>query len=170
MRAGRAAAGPATARSVAAVLAAGLIGLAGCATAGTAGGTAAGGTAAGGTAAGGTAAPGAAAGGRADRTGGGVVVRGRLVMEGGPLGPGGQQPGVRPIPGTVTFSDGRRRVTAGVPASGRFRVRLAAGTYRAVATTPNITGPGDQHGTCPDPDPVRVQGPAVSVIIACVVP
>jgi hypothetical protein len=160
MRAGRAAAGPATARSVAAVLAAGLIGLAGCATAGTAGGTAAGGTAA----------PGAAAGGRADRTGGGVVVRGRLVMEGGPLGPGGQQPGVRPIPGTVTFSDGRRRVTAGVPASGRFRVRLAAGTYRAVATTPNITGPGDQHGTCPDPDPVRVLGPAVSVIIACVVP
>src|SRR6516225_12322407 len=29
---------------------------------------------------------------------------GKLVMEGGPLGPGGQQPGERPMSGTVTFT------------------------------------------------------------------
>ena len=34
------------------------------------------------------------------------TVTGRLVREGGPLGPGGQQPGVHPIPGTIRFTTG----------------------------------------------------------------
>jgi hypothetical protein len=98
-------------------------------------------------------------------------VSGSLVMEGGPIPPGGNQPPVRPLPGTVSFTAARHRpVTVTVPASGRFTVRLAAGTYRASATTPNITGPGGKHGTCPDPSPVRVAARPVHITIACIVP
>jgi|HubBroStandDraft_4_1064222.scaffolds.fasta_scaffold249084_1 hypothetical protein len=100
-----------------------------------------------------------------------AVVSGRLVMEGGPIAPGGKQPPVRPLPGTVSFTAAHRRtVRVAVPASGRFTVRLAAGTYRASATTPNITGPGGKHDTCPDPSPVRVTTRPVHVVIACIVP
>jgi len=42
-------------------------------------------------------------------------VTGRLLIEGGAMGPGGQQPGERPIPGTVTFTRaGHRPVAVGV--------------------------------------------------------
>ena len=106
----------------------------------------------------------------AGRPAAGVMVTGRLVMEGGPIRPGGSQPLVRPIRGTVTFTAGHAAVTATVPASGLFSVRLAPGTYRAQALTPNIVGPGGRGTACPDPSPVRVGSHPVRVTIACIVP
>jgi hypothetical protein len=49
---------------------------------------------------------------------------GRLVMEDGPLRPGGVQPSERPIPGTVTVTDDRHRpvTTIQVTVSGLFTV------------------------------------------------
>lgn len=38
------------------------------------------------------------------------TVTGRMVREGGPIGPGGQQPGTHPIPGTVRFMVGGHQV------------------------------------------------------------
>lgn len=70
---------------------------------------------------------------------------GRLLMEGGPLGPGGRQPGERqpgerPIPGTVTFTAaGHRRVTVPVGPSGTFSVRLPSGRYHVSGRSPRIT-------------------------------
>ena len=56
---------------------------------------------------------------------------GRLVMEGGPLGPGGKQPGERPMSGTVTFTAaGHQPITVKVGSSGTFSVPLPAGRYQ----------------------------------------
>ncbi len=53
-------------------------------------------------------------------------VTGKLLIEGGPIGPGGQQPGRAADPGTVTFTAaGHRPVQVGVGASGKV-FRLAA--------------------------------------------
>jgi hypothetical protein len=72
-------------------------------------------------------ATGHAPGGRARATG---HVTGKLLIEGGPIGPGGQQPGERPIPGTVTFTAaGHRPVEVGVRASGTFSAWLPPGRY-----------------------------------------
>src|SRR5436189_106931 len=52
---------------------------------------------------------------------------GRLVMEGGPLGPGGKQPGERPMSGAVTFTAaGHQPVTVKVGSSGTVSVPLHA--------------------------------------------
>src|ERR1700721_4537191 len=64
-------------------------------------------------------------------------VTGRLLIEGGPLGPGGQQPGERPIPGTVTFTAaGHRPGQVGVGASGKFSAALPPGRYRVTGRSP----------------------------------
>jgi hypothetical protein len=66
-------------------------------------------------------------------------VTGRLLIEGGPLGPGGQQPGKRPVPGTVTFTTaGRRAVQVKAGASGKFSAWLPPGRYRVTGRTPDI--------------------------------
>ena len=69
----------------------------------------------------------------------GGTVTGRLMREGGPLGPGGQQPGTRSIPGTVRFTGGHHQVimvrTNGV---GMFSVRLPAGRYEVSDRSPRI--------------------------------
>jgi hypothetical protein len=85
-------------------------------------------------------------------------VAGRLLREGGPPGQGGQ-PGLRPMPGTVTFtSAAHRRVTVRVGNSGIFSVRLPPGRYR-------ISGP------CSRPSPVTVTARRTShVKIICIVP
>src|SRR6266571_8752330 len=94
--------------------------LAGCA--------AAGGQATGGQATGGQATGGQATGGR---------LAGRLVMEGGPMGPGGQQPGERPLSGTVTITaPGYKPVTVTVGSSGTFSVPLPAGRYQVSGRSP----------------------------------
>jgi hypothetical protein len=64
---------------------------------------------------------------------------GTFVIEGGPLGPGGQQPGERPIPGTVTVtSGGHHVVTIQVGGSGRFSAWLPPGRYQVSGRSPNI--------------------------------
>jgi hypothetical protein len=102
---------------------------------------------------------------------------GRLVMEGGPLGPGGKQPGERPLSGTVTFTAaGHRRVTVRVGSSGRFSVQLPIGTYRVSGASPAVeTSSGssgkEQELPCSQPLSATVTaGHTSAVTVACVVP
>jgi hypothetical protein len=67
------------------------------------------------------------------------TVTGRMVREGGPIGPGGQQPGTQPIPGTVRFTGaGHRVVLVRTTSAGRFSVRLPAGRYLVSDRTPRF--------------------------------
>src|SRR5450432_860348 len=67
------------------------------------------------------------------------TVIGRLVREGGPLGPGGTQPAERLLPGSVQFTTAQgRSVVVQVGKSGRFSVRLPAGTYSVSGRSPDI--------------------------------
>jgi hypothetical protein len=69
------------------------------------------------------------------------TVTGRLQMEGGPMRPGGQQPGKRPMPGTVEFTSMREHpVTVRVGDSGTFSVHLPPGTYTACPRSPAAQG------------------------------
>jgi hypothetical protein len=112
-------------------------------------------------------------GGRAPATG---HVTGRLLMEGGPLGPGGEQPGERPIPGTVTFTAaGHRPVSVRVRASGEFSAWLAAGRYHVAGRSPDIitvTGSGQNlEQTCSMPRSVTVGARhAATITVVCIVP
>lgn len=85
-------------------------------------------------------------------------VAGRLLREGGPLGPGGQ-PGERPMPGTVAFtSAGYQRVTFRVGSSGTFSVQLPPGRY-------HVSGP------CSQSFPVTVTvHHTTHVNVVCIVP
>ena len=66
-------------------------------------------------------------------------VTGRLVLEGGPVRPGGRQPGPRPIHGTVTFrTAGHRPVRVRVGRSGIFTVGLPPGRYRVSGRSPAV--------------------------------
>ena len=57
----------------------------------------------------------------------------------GPIGPDGQQPGERPIAGTVLFRAGPgQAVKVRVGKSGTFSVRLPAGTYRVSGRSPAV--------------------------------
>lgn len=103
-------------------------------------------------------------------------LNGRLVMEGGALGPGGQQPGERPLSGTVTFAAaGQRLVTVQVGASGAFSVPLPPGTYRVSGRSPSIeTADGTsswQEQTCSGPLSATIAaGRTTTVTVACIVP
>lgn len=69
------------------------------------------------------------------------AVAGRLMVEGGPppLGRAGQQPRIRPIPGTVQLiSSQHQRITVRVNASGRFSLQLPAGRYEVLARSPDL--------------------------------
>jgi len=73
------------------------------------------------------------------------TVTGKLQIEGGPISPGGQQPGKRPVPGTVRFTSTRQhRVTVRVGNSGAFSVQLPAGTYAVCSRSPAAQGPCSQ--------------------------
>jgi hypothetical protein len=99
---------------------------------------------------------------------------GRLVMEGGALGPGGQQPGERPLSGTVTFTAaGHRRVTVRVGSTGKFSVRLPPGTYQVSGRSPFIdTSSGnEQQLPCSQPLSAKVTaGHTANVTVTCYVP
>ena len=70
------------------------------------------------------------------------TVTGKLQIEGGPISPGGQQPGKRPVPGTVRFTSTRQHpVTVRVGNSGSFSVRLPPGTYVVCPRSPAGQGP-----------------------------
>jgi hypothetical protein len=68
------------------------------------------------------------------------TVAGRLVLEGGPLDlVTGQQPGIRPIPGTVRFADGHHQpVTVRTTSAGAFSVQLPPGRYQVSDRSPRI--------------------------------
>jgi hypothetical protein len=66
-------------------------------------------------------------------------VTGRLLLEGGPVRPGGRQPGPRPIRGVLTFiTPGHRPVRARAGRTGVFSVRLAPGRYRVSGRSPAV--------------------------------
>ena len=66
-------------------------------------------------------------------------VAGRLLLEGGPIRPDGQQPGPRSIRGVVTFTiAGDRPVTVRVGPSGIFSVGLPVGRYRVSGRSPAV--------------------------------
>jgi hypothetical protein len=93
-------------------------------------------------------------------------------MSGGPLGPGGKQPGERPMSGVVTFAAaGNRRVSVLVSSSGTFSVRLAPGKYQVSGRSPDITGAGGHDRPCSPPVAVSVAaGHTGTVAVVCPVP
>ena len=104
------------------------------------------------------------------------TVRGTYEMEGGPIQPGsGSQPPVRPLSGVVIFQnrDARVRVRAGQ--TGRFSVRLPAGSYAVSGRSPSIREQlPDGHvveGRCSSPLTVRVHaGKTERITVMCPVP
>ena len=96
-------------------------------------------------------------------------------MEGGPLGPGGQQPGTRPLPGTVTFTAGHRHVSVQAGSSGTFSAWLPPGRYQVSGRSPDIKT-GDGSGTWRElpysqPTAVTVTAGQLSVVsVTCSVP
>jgi hypothetical protein len=66
-------------------------------------------------------------------------ITGRLLLEGGPLRPGGRQPWPRPTRGVLTFTiPGHRLVRARAGRTGVFSVRLPPGRYRVSARSPSV--------------------------------
>ncbi len=102
-------------------------------------------------------------------------VTGHLVMEGGPIQLGQQQPPVRSIPGTVTFTAaGHRSTSIQVGNSGTFSVRLSPGRYQISAKSPRIIEVDGGHNRelpCSQPLSVTVKaGHPAAITIACIVP
>ena len=107
---------------------------------------------------------------------------GMFVMEGGALGAGGQQPGERPIPGTVTLTAaGHRTVTIQVGASGKFSAWLAPGRYHVSGRSPYIeeattaqVGKTSAQGVelpCSQPLAVTITARhAAAITLFCIVP
>src|SRR5215475_15168623 len=100
---------------------------------------------------------------------------GRLVMEGGPLGPGGKQPGERAMSGTVTVtSAGHQPVTVTVGTSGTFSVPLPPGRYQVSGRSPDVMevdGGRSRELPCSQPTSVVVSaGNTATVTLACIVP
>ena len=100
---------------------------------------------------------------------------GRLLMEGGAIGPGGQQPGRRPIPGTVTVTaTGRPRAAVRVGRSGDFSVQLPPGRYQVSGRSPFLTeasNGSELELPCSQPLSVTVTaGHTATITITCIVP
>lgn len=107
---------------------------------------------------------------------------GRFVMEGGPISATGQQPGERPIPGTVTLTAaGHPPVTIQVAGSGRFSAWLPPGRYQVSGRSPNIeeassaqAGNGSNQGVerpCSQPLSVTITaGHTAAITLTCIVP
>jgi hypothetical protein len=107
---------------------------------------------------------------------GATTVTGRFLIEGGPVRPGGGQPGERPLRGTVTFTAaGQRPVSVLVGRSGTFSVALLPGTYHVAGLSPaivEVSGSGAQHETaCSNPLTVHVTGQrTLKIAVTCIVP
>ena len=100
---------------------------------------------------------------------------GRLVMEGGPLGPGGKQPGERAMSGTVTAtSAGHQPVTVTAGSSGTFSVSLPPGRYQVSGRSPDVMEiDGGQRRELPCSQPtsaVVTAGQTATITLTCVVP
>jgi hypothetical protein len=115
----------------------------------------------------------ASAGGQAHPATGHLA--GKLVMEGGPMGPGGKQPGERPMSGTVTFtSAGHQAVTVMVGSSGQFSVPMPPGRYQVSGRSPDVMEADGGHSRelpCSRPASVVVSaGSTATITLACIVP
>jgi hypothetical protein len=102
-------------------------------------------------------------------------LRGKLVMEGGPLGPGGKQPGERPMSGTVTFTAaGHQPVMVKVGFSGTFSVPLPPGRYQVSGRSSDvmeIDGGRSRELPCSQPtSAVVTAGHTATITLTCVVP
>jgi hypothetical protein len=100
---------------------------------------------------------------------------GRLVREGGPLGPGGKQPGERAMSGTVTVAPaGHHPVTVTVGSSGTFSVPLPPGRYHVSGRSPDIMeidGGRSRELPCSQPtSAVVTAGQTATITLTCVVP
>jgi len=105
-----------------------------------------------------------------------TTVTGRFLIEGGPMRPGGGQPGERPLRGAVTFTAAGGRIVS-VPAgrSGTFSVGLAPGIYHVSGRSPEImevSSDGAQHETaCSQPLTVHVAAQrTLKIAVTCIVP
>lgn len=104
------------------------------------------------------------------------LLTGRFVREGGPLGPGGQQPAEIPLRGTVTFTaTGHRAVSVQVGASGLFSVTLLPGRYQVAGRSPGIetVDPNgrQQEQTCSQALSATITaGQTITIAVTCVVP
>lgn len=103
------------------------------------------------------------------------TVTGTLMLEGGPISPGGRLPGKRPIPGTVQFTDGRHQpVLAHVDSSGDFSISLPAGSYVVSGRSPQViqVSNGASHeAPCSQPVSVTVTPRHTTrVALTCIVP
>jgi hypothetical protein len=87
------------------------------------------------------------------------TVQGRLLEYPGPM-PSNGKPPAYPMAGTVTFTDkSGHAMTVTVDASGRFTVRLAAGSYTALLAPTNLT---------PTRENIRVQAnKTVTITVLC---
>jgi hypothetical protein len=105
-----------------------------------------------------------------------TTVTGRFLIEGGPMRPGGGQPGERPLRGTVSFTAvGGQTVRVPVGRAGTFSVALAPGTYHVSGRSPEImevSSGGAQHETvCSQPLVVPVTGQhRLKIAVTCIVP
>ena len=100
---------------------------------------------------------------------------GRLVMEGGPLGPDGKQPGERAMSGTVTVaSAGHHPVTVAVGSSGAFSVPLPPGRYQVSGRSPDVMeigGGRSRELPCSQPtSAVVTAGQTATITLTCIVP
>lgn len=113
------------------------------------------------------------------------TVTGRFLLEGGPIGPGGQQPRNRPIAGSARFEAGTGRATeVWVGKSGTFSISLPPGRYHvsgrsaSVIQVSNGAVAGGQmiSGTkhelrCSQPLSVTVTaGRTAKIAVTCIVP
>ena len=101
---------------------------------------------------------------------------GTFVIEGGPIGAGGQQPKERPIPGTVVVAEGGHAVVKiAVGGSGRFSAWLRPGRYQVSGRSPDIeqatAGGQGQELPCSAPLTVTITaGHTANVTLVCPVP
>jgi hypothetical protein len=102
-------------------------------------------------------------------------VTGKLLIEGGPVSTNGQQPGERPIPGTVTFTTaGHRPVSVGVGASGKFSAWLPPGRYQVAGRSPDIITVTDSgrylEQTCSQLSVTVTARHTATIALVCIVP
>jgi hypothetical protein len=92
-------------------------------------------------------------------------VAGKFEREGGPMGPGGEQPPVVPLSGRIVFSrHGHRAIRVRAGNSGRFSVRLTPGDY-------TVWGRAEGLPVCRLPGGLRARaGRTRHIVVACIVP
>ena len=88
------------------------------------------------------------------------TVTGRLMMDGGPIGRHGQQPGTHAIPGTIKFTGSQDQVvTIRTGRTGVFSGQLPAGRYSVSYRSPHLLAAGSGgtfHQTWSQPVSVTV--------------